>query len=146
MRFTSSSTARGVKYFGAVRIRDGKFAFRREAASFDAATCHAFLRQLWRTTRHSGRRVVVIADNAGYHHARLHKPWRDARQRRLRIHFIPPYSPELNPIERVWKLTRRRCLHNRYFLKLEAVAQAVEGLFAEWSSGNLTLRHLCAIT
>lgn len=139
-------TRKSVKYFGAVRIGDGRFVFRREQGSFDAATCHAFLRQLWTVTRRSDRRAVVIADNAGYHHARLHEPWRRVRTRRLRLHFIPPYSPELNPIERVWKLTRRRRLHNRYFPKLETITQAVESLFAEWSLGNETLRRLCAIT
>ena len=138
-------TRKSVKYFGAVRIRDGRFVFRREQGSFDAVTCHAFLRQLSTITRRSRRRAVVIADNAGYHHARLHGPWRRARTRRFRLHFIPPYSPELNPIERVWKLVRRRRLHNRYFPKLEAVTQAVESLFAEWASGNETLRRLCAI-
>jgi len=39
-------------------------------------------------------------------------------------------SPELNPIERVWKLTRRRCLHNRYFDNLQDVIGAVESEFA----------------
>ncbi len=139
-------TRKSVKYFGAVRVRDGRFVFRREEGSFDAVTCHAFLRQLWNTTRRGQRRAVVIADNASYHHARLHRPWRAARSKHFRLYFLPPYSPELNPIERVWKLTRRRRLHNRYFPKLDAVAQAVEDLFSEWSSGNETLRRLCAIT
>ena len=44
-----------------------------------------------------------------------------------------PYSPELNPIERVWKFTRRRCLHNRYFPQLEQVIEAVEWEFAGWA-------------
>jgi len=139
-------TRKSVKYFGAVRVRDGRFVFRREEGSFDAVTCHAFLRQLWNTTRRGQRRAVVIADNASYHHARLHRPWREARSKHFRLYFLPPYSPELNPIERVWKLTRRRRLHNRYFPKLDAVAQAVEDLFSEWSSGNETLWRLCAIT
>jgi transposase len=42
------------------------------------------------------------------------------------VDYLPPYSPELNPIERVWKLTRRRCLHNRYFSQLDEVITAVE--------------------
>jgi len=37
----------------------------------------------------------------------------------------------LNPIERVWKLTRRLCLHNRYFAFLDGVVEAVETQFAE---------------
>jgi allophanate hydrolase subunit 2 len=52
-------TRKSVKYFGAVRIGDGRFVFRREQGSFDAATCHAFLRQLWTVTRRSDRRAVA---------------------------------------------------------------------------------------
>lgn len=139
-------TRKSVKYFGAVRIRDGRFVFRREEGSFDASSFGAFLRQLWRVVRRGTRPATVILDNVAYHHARAHKPWRTAHARRLRLHFLPPYSPELNPIERVWKLTRRRQLHNRHFSTLDSVSDAVESLFAEWSSRNDTLRRLCAIT
>lgn len=60
--------------------------------------------------------------------------------------YLPPYSPDLNPIERVWKLTRRLCLHNRYFNQLEAVIDSVEAEFCQWTKHNETLRRLCAIT
>src|SRR5262250_2645803 len=60
--------------------------------------------------------------------------------------FCPRYSPELNPIERVWKLTRRLCLHNRYFQHLNGVITAVENEFAKWTRRNEVLRRLCAIT
>jgi transposase len=58
------------------------------------------------------RRVVVITDNACYHHARLHRPWREQHAHQFALDFLPPCGPELNAIERVWKLTRRRCLHS----------------------------------
>jgi len=50
--------------------------------------------------------------------------------------FLPPYSSELNPIERVWRLTRRLCLHNRYFATLDEVLEAAETQFAKWSRSN----------
>jgi len=90
--------------------------------------------------------VAVITDNARYHHARLHKDWRQQQQPHFRLDFLPPYSPDCNPIERVWKLTRRQCLHNRYFHTLEEVIRTVENKFAEWALGNPTLHKLCAIT
>src|SRR3954464_9678192 len=68
------------------------------------------------------------------------------RLHNFRLDFLPPYSPELNPIERVWKLTRRLCLHNRYFGFLDGVVSAVEDQFAEWTKSNDILRRLCAIT
>src|SRR5712691_1959866 len=68
------------------------------------------------------------------------------RDGRFVLDFLPPYSPELNPIERVWKLTRRRCLHNRYFENLKDIISAVETEFANWTRRNDVLRRLCAIT
>ena len=77
-----------------------------------------------------GRRVMAISDNAQYHRSKLHLE----------------YSPDLNPIERVWQLTRRLCLHNRYFGFLDSVVTAVEDQFAAWTKPNDALRRLCAIT
>lgn len=139
-------TRKSVGYFGAVRLRDGRFVFRREENKFNAETFFRFLRQLRRTSVKTGRRVVVITDNAKYHHARLHKDWREEQAHGFALDFLPPYSPELNPIERVWKLTRRRCLHNRHFPKLEEVTLAVESEFVTWAKRNEALRRLCAIT
>ena len=94
----------------------------------------------------AGRRVLAISDNAQYHRAKLHLEWRVQQASNFGLDFLPPYSPELNPIERVWKLTRRLCLHNRYFAFLDSVVAAVETQFAEWTKPNETLRRLCAIT
>jgi len=135
-----------IGYFGAVRLRDGRFFSRREAGRFNADTCWQFLQALRAATARTARRVVVITDNARYHHARLHREWREQCAQRFALDFLPPYSPELNPIERVWKLTRRLCLHNRYFPQLDEVILAVETEFANWTKPNNTLRRLCALT
>ena len=138
-------TRKSVGYFGAVRLRDGRFLFRREEDQFNGATFLRFLRDLRRSSIRAGRRVMVITDNARYHHARLHKAWREAQTPGFALDFLPPYSPELNPIERVWKLTRRLCLHNRYFARLEEVIAAVETEFGAWAKSNEVLRRLCVI-
>ncbi len=137
-------TRKSVGYFAAVRLRDGKLVYRREDGKFNGESFLAFLKYLYRAGRSRGRRVVNIVDNATYHHARLHKEWREERSARFALEFLPPYSPQLNPIERVWKLTRRLSTHNRYFSSLEEVATAVESQFAQWSTANEALRRLCA--
>jgi hypothetical protein len=100
----------------------------------------------------TGRRVVIITDNARYHHARRHKEWRAPHVEDFVLDYLPPYSPELNPIERVWKLRRRLCLHNRYFPVLEEVVAVVETQFENWRNGNETstvyaqsLKTLCLV-
>ena len=138
-------TRRSVGYFGGVLLRDGKFVYRREEDKFNAETFLSFLKKLRKASCHSGKKVVVISDNARYHHAKLHAEWRKDCSKKFDHLFLPPYSPELNPIERVWKLTRRMEAHNRYFEKIEQVAEAVESQFNLWSKPNNTLKRLCAI-
>ena len=139
-------TRKRVGYFGVVRLRDGKFAFQREEKRFNAVTFHTFLKYLRKVSSRSGRGVVLIIDNARHHHARLHLDWRREQEPHFRLNFLPPYSPDLNPVERLWKLTRRLCLHNRYFPTLENVVESVESRFRKWTLGSEAIRRLCAIT
>jgi len=138
-------TRKGVGYFGAVNIRDGSFIFRREEERFNAQSFWEFLIQLEAISVREGQKVVAITDNAKYHHAILHEDWRKEVSSRFELAFLPPYSPDLNPIERVWKLTRRLCLHNRYFPNMEILIDGVENQFESWSDPNNILRRLCAI-
>lgn len=138
-------TRKSIGYFGAIRVRDGKFVYQREEDKFNGESFFFFLKRLFRSSCRSGRKVVVIADNARYHHAVLHKKWREQKKRRFALEFLPPYSPELNPIERVWKLTRRQATHNRYFSTLQELTYSVENVFMAWSCKNNILSKLCAI-
>ena len=103
---------------------------------FDADTFEVFLRQL---TRHRRRRffTVLVLDNAAYHHAA------DASSTSYRLDFLPPYSPDLNPIERVWKLLRRLATHNEYFATLDDLVVAVQRQILQFQRPNETLRTLC---
>ena len=137
---------KSVGYFGAVRLRDGKFLFQREQDSFNGETFHSFLKLLRVRASRSRRRIVVITDNAKYHHAKLHKPWRNANEPAFALDYLPPYSPDLNPIERVWKLTRRMAVHNKYFPEINDIISDVEACFGQWTKPNEVLRRLYAIT
>lgn len=138
-------TRKSIGYFGAVRLRDGKLVYRREEDKFNGETYFSFMKHLRRVSSHAGRKVILIADNARYHHAKLHKPWRENATERFEIEFLPPYSPDPNPIERVWKLTRRKSIHNKYFPTIEDVVISVETIFNQWRQKSETLRKLCAI-
>ena len=138
-------TRKGVGYFGAVSIKDGRFIYKREDDRFNAQSFWGFLIQLELISMKKGSKIVVITDNAKYHHAKMHKEWREAHMPQFELAYLPPYSPDLNPIERVWKLTRRICLHNKYFADLRLLVDTAENQFNTWSEPNDTLRRLCAI-
>lgn len=138
-------TRKSIGYFGAVRVKDGKFVYQREENKFNGESFFSFLKRLRRSSCRSSRKVVVVADNARYHHAVMHKEWREQNRRQFALEFLPPYSPELNPIERVWKLTRRRATHNRYFSTLQELTLSIEKVFNTWGNGNNILNKTCAI-
>ena len=137
-------TRASIGYYGAIRLRDGKFVYKPEWEKFNGETFFLFLKYLRKVSSHSGRKVIIITDNARYHHARLHKNWRNKCSDKFELMFLPPYSPELNPIERVWKLTRRIAVHNRYSPSLKNISDAIDSTFDKWASGNDTLKKLCA--
>ena len=51
--------------------------------------------------------IHVFLDNARYHHAKIVREWLAQPGRRIKLHFIPPYCPHLNPIERLWGVMRQ---------------------------------------
>lgn len=129
--------------FGAVNLSTGRLVTR-FCPVFNGETFEAFVRHLLRHRRR-GKRMVVVLDNAAYHHSRLLRPLLHKYRRVLRFLFLPPYSPQLSTIERVWKLTRRLATHNRYFATLAAVLDAVTQCFRRWKRPNEVLRRLCCI-
>jgi transposase len=136
-------TRKNVGVFGAVCTADGRLTTGR-AEKFNAETFLSFLQQLVRRRR-KGRKMVVVLDNARWHRAKLLQPWLKKHRKHLRLDFLPPYSPELNAIERVWKLTRRLRTHNRYFPVLDDLVQTVFDQFESWRGPKETLHRLCAI-
>ncbi|PHM22657.1 IS630 family transposase, partial [Xenorhabdus innexi] len=59
------------------------------------------------------QKVHIILDGAGYHRAELVKS--AAQELNIQLHYLPPYSPNLNPIERLWKYTNEQIRNNVYF-------------------------------
>ncbi|MGH8607142.1 MAG: IS630 family transposase [Gammaproteobacteria bacterium] len=137
-------TRKSVACFGAVSLRSGTLVTEL-VSPFDAVTFGNFLTKLLKH-RAKGKRMVIIMDNAKYHHAKLLAPLLHKQRNVLTLLFLPPYSPELNPIERVWKLTKRFATHNQYFATLDEIILSVSERFRLWACPNHTLVRLCGIS
>jgi transposase len=137
-------TRKNIGVFGAVSATDGKLVTRKEEGRFNALTFLDYL-QLLIQHRRPGRKIILIVDNARWHHAKLLRPWLEENRHLIELFFLPAYSPDFNVIERVWKLTRRLCTHNRFFATLDELADSVFTQFEEWEKENPTLARLCAI-
>ena len=136
-------TRKSVACFGAVSLSTGKF-IRAMCEKFDALTFENFLKSSCGIARAASAWWSVL-DNARYHHAILLKPLLVKYRAVLSLLFLPPYSPQLAPIERVWKLARRMATHNQFFATLGELLAAVERCFDRWRHSNSVLRRLCGI-
>jgi transposase len=68
------------------------------------------------SSRHPDDFILMVMDKAGWHQAKdLKVP------ENMRIIFLPPYSPELNPVEHLWEEIREKRFPNRVFKSLDAV-------------------------
>jgi transposase len=84
----------------------------------------------------NGKRAIVIMDQAGWHRAKdLYIP------ENIRIIYLPPYSPELNPVERLWRQIKKVCIHNRIFDTLEEMNDNISECIN--SMTNESLKNLC---
>lgn len=83
-------------------------------------TSALFVTLLWTLFRHRRRgcrRLHLVLDNYGIHKSRMVEQALEAFGGRVVLHFLPPYCPEANPIERVWRdlhadVTRNHCRRN----------------------------------
>jgi len=136
-------TRKSIAYFGAVRPADGKLVSMKSAV-FNADTFGRFMKKLLKHKR-PRKKAIIVVDNARWHHASVLRDWLHTNKNAVQLMFLPPYSPELNPIERVWKLLRRLCTHNQHFEELTDLIDVVSKQLKNWNVPNETLRRLCAI-
>jgi transposase len=139
-RVLSPSVRHKVGFFGALNLKTGRL-LAREAPTFNAQTFGDFIRYLLQSTQ---GKIYLILDNARWHRSKDLKDFFEANQDRLVFVFLPAYSPELNPIERVWRITRRMITHNRYFASREDLRTALISQFVNWDRPNYVLKVLCA--
>ena len=78
------------------------------------------------------QKVHVFCDNAPYYRNKKVKKYLELSK--IVLHFLPPYSPNLNPIERLWKWMKERVIYNTYYEHFEEFKGAIMGFFAQLST------------
>ena len=119
-RLATSSKQKRLHRVGGINLSTYRFIYR-EAEKVDGQCIQSYLSQLRRAHR-GGSRLHVILDNAGYHHSDAVK--RHAEDLHIELHYLPAYSPNLNPIERLWKLLREEVMYNRYYKQFSEFCEA----------------------
>ena len=123
---TGSRTRMNV--IGALSLSDIARTVARDYTSINARTiCEFFIAV--RQTYPVRQKIHLILDGAPYHRASLVQDW--AVVMNIELHYLPPYSPNLNPIERLWKVMNEHARNNRYFATAKAFREAINGFFRD---------------
>ena len=75
---------------------------------------------------HPERKVILFVDNDKAHKAKAVRRLLDKHANRIQLEWLPPYSPELNAQEDIWRHMRRRVTHNHFLEHIDALLEAVE--------------------
>ncbi len=108
---------------GAINI-DSLNTITRTDPSVNAQSTVALLQEIQR--KHPAAKMInLICDNARYYRSKIVKAF--VKKSKIKLMFLPPYSPNLNLIERLWKYARKQILYNQYhktFAEFKAHCQA----------------------
>ncbi len=86
-------------------------------------------------------KIIMILDNAKYHYSKDVQEYLNNGSR-IRLVFLPSYSPNLNLIERIWKFFKKKVLYNTYYSDLGKFRAACIQFFRNFDQFNLEVSRL----
>lgn len=131
-----------ISVMGAMGMDNGQL-ITMKAEIFNAITFRAFLKKIIKNAK-TKRKILLVLDNARYHHAIINREFLNSVKDKIKLFYLPAYSPELNPIESFWKKTRRGVTHNRYFESLAEEGECLSHFFNKFKKPNDILTSLSA--
>jgi len=113
---------------GAIDLNNLAAAQVRRYDKVNGETIQHFFTEL-RAHNGSDKRIHVILDGAGYHRAQVVKD--KATELNIELHYLPAYSPNLNPIERLWKVMNEHVRNNKYFATAKEFREKIDEFFSQ---------------
>lgn len=132
---------RGVKLVGYLNYETGEI-YCEEHEAYDAEVFLGFLKNI--LSRNKNGKTVVILDNARIHHAKLLQPLLKENEERLQLMYLPPYSPDLNLIEGLWKWLKEKVVYNVFYKTVPEIRKNVNTfLDAISATPEAVIQRLC---
>lgn len=131
----------GVKLLGVLNYETGHV-YCIEEEKYDAQVFMKFLENV--LSLYPTGKIVMILDNARIHHAKLLQPFLDDNSHRLKLVFLPSYSPILNLIEGLWGWLKSEIINNVFYKSLNQIRVAVRGFIRMINQNTKnTINRLC---
>jgi len=92
------------------------------------------------TKKHQSKTIYLICDNARYYRNKMLKKWVD--NQRIVFVYLPPYPPNLNLIERLWRIMRKKVINSFYYENCLASKESIEDFLKNGKRLKEELRSL----
>lgn len=127
----TSGKRKAYKVFGLIDYFSGKLFSQTTQERLTSDSYEAFLTQV---LSQSERRIVLIQDGARYHTSKAMQAFFARHAERLTVYQLPSYSPDFNPIERLWKKIKEQETHLHYFPTFESLKAKVEQALVKFTN------------
>ena len=79
----------------------------------------------------TGKKIIMILDNSKIHHAKILSDFKETNKDRIEFMFLPPYAPNINRIEGLWKWLKQSVICNQFLKGVDEISAAVRGFLAQ---------------
>ncbi len=125
-KVTLSDSKNGINVIAGIGWFEGKIYGTMYECSIDSAAFVHFLSEMLKSTNNH---IHLIIDQAPYHRSDETWAFVKANSKRLTIHFLPSYSPDFNPIEKLWSRWKNHYLNDRFFQTIGELSESIMGVF-----------------
>ena len=132
----TSGKRKGYKVFGAIAYFSGRLFYQGIEGRLNSESYQAFLQMIM---AHTTEHLFLIHDGARYHTSASTQAFLAAHSTRITAEPLPSYSPDYNPIEYLWKKTKKRATHNQYFKEFAVLTASVDKALAYFAMHSETV-------
>ena len=120
----------------------GRFFYQGQEGRLNSTAYTAFLTRVLEQTTQP---IILIQDGAKYHTSAETKAFFAQQTTRLEVCQRPTYSPDYNPIEKLWKKIKQQETHLHYFPTFEALTEKVEQALRTFANIPEAILALCSL-
>lgn len=134
----SNTGRKRINILGALNIEDLSVLITLTEETCDAERVIEFLQKV--KEAYPDAKIVVVLDNARYNYAKATRAF--AEENKILLLFLPPYAPNLNLIERLWRFTKKHLVNNNHHEEFSQFFDAADTFFNNLSDHHQELESL----
>ncbi len=138
----TSGKRKGYKVFGLLDYFTGRFFHQGFEGRCNSASYTARRARVLAQTR---QHLILIQDGARYHTSAETQRFFAQHTQRLTVYQLPGYSPDYNPIEKLWKKIKQQETHLHYFATFGALTEKVEQALLKFENAPQEILALCSL-